>query len=291
MPVDKLINILVFITLIQLMVTIGLGVTIQQVAAVATNWRMVGSAAIANYVLVPACAVVLLTVFQSPPLVAAGFLITAACPGAPYAPPYTGVAKGNVPVAVGLMALLAGSSALVAPLILSVALPLVARDEILTINAFKMDETLFVTQLLPMAAGMAIRALWPKLAEYWIGPSKRLSLFLNVAVVGLIVASQYRLFLAIRPAAFAGMLALILASLGFGWLLGGKGEGDRVAMAFSTGVRNFGVSLVIATTSFPGTQAVTVALVYGLFQTIVLALAAAGWGHWAMRPGRAARKT
>jgi BASS family bile acid:Na+ symporter len=193
------------------------------------------------------------------------------------------MAKGDVPVAVGLMALLAGSSAFVAPVLLSVTLPLVARDEVLTINAFKMDETLFVTQLLPLAAGIAIRARWPELAKYLFGPAKRLSLFLNVSVVGLIVASQYHLLLAIRPAAFAGMLALVLASFGFGWLLGGNGEGNRVAMAFATGVRNFGVSLVIATASFPGTQAVEVALAYGLFQTIVLALLAAAWGRWATR--------
>lgn len=67
------------------------------------------------------------------------------------------------------------------------------------------------------------------------------------------------------------------------WLLGGDGEGNRVAMAFATGVRNFGVSLVIATASFPGTEAVEVALAYGLFQTIVLALLAAAWGQWAIR--------
>jgi hypothetical protein len=45
-------------------------------------------------------------------------------------------------------------------------------------------------------------------------------------------------------------------------------------MAFSTDVRNASVSLVIATVSFPGTPAVTAALAYGLFQTVVLALLA-----------------
>jgi BASS family bile acid:Na+ symporter len=286
MSIDRIINSLVFITLIQLMATIGLGVTIKQVTAVATNWRLLLAAAIANYVLVPACAVLLLLVFRSPAMVAAGFLITAVCPGAPYAPPYTAIAKGNVPVAVGLMALLAASSALVAPALLSVTLPLVVRDEPLTISAIQMDETLFVTQLLPLAAGIAIRARRPNLAERLISPAKRLSLFLNVGVVGLIVASQYRLLLAISPEAFVGMLALVLASLCFGWLVGGNGEDHRVAMAFSTAVRNFGVSLVIATASFPGTGAVEAALAYGLFQTVVLAILAAAWGRRTIRSGK-----
>jgi BASS family bile acid:Na+ symporter len=281
MSIDRIINVLVLITLIQLMATIGLGVTIRQVTDVATNGRLLAAAAIANYVLVPGCALILLLIFRSPAMVAAGFLIAAVCPGAPYAPPYTAIARGNVPVAVGLMALLAASSALVAPALLSVTLPLVARDEVLTINAIQIDETLFATQLLPLAVGIAIRARRPELAENLIGPAKRLSFFLNVSVVGLIVASQYRLLLAIRPEAFVGMFALVLASFGFGWLLGGNGEGDRVAMAFSTAVRNFGVSLVIATASFPRTEAVEAALAYGLFQTIVLAILAAAWGRWA----------
>ena len=51
------------------------------------------------------------------------------------------------------------------------------------------------------------------------------------------------------------------------------------AMAIATSVRNVGVSLVIATSSFPGTQAVTAALASALFQTILMAIVALGWGR------------
>jgi len=52
------------------------------------------------------------------------------------------------------------------------------------------------------------------------------------------------------------MLALVIATLVIGWLLGGPRSGQRTAMGFSPGMRNVGVSLVIATASFPGTPAV-----------------------------------
>ena len=279
MPIDQIVSVLVNVTLVQLMATIGLGVTIRQVGAVAMNGRLVAAAAAANYLLVPAFAVALLLLFKSPALVAAGFLITAVCPGAPYGPPFTALAKGDVPVSVGLMALLAASSAIVSPLLLYAALPLVASDQALTINVLQMDETLFATQLSPLAAGVLLRAWRPQLAERLIKPSKRLSLILNLATVGLIVAVHYKLLLDIRPIGYAGMLALALANVGVGWALGGEGEGHRVAMAFSTGVRNVGVGLVIATASFPGTPAVTAALAYALFQTIMLALLAFVWGR------------
>lgn len=54
MSIDRMINVLVTITLIQMMVAIGLGVTLAQVVDVARNRRLVARAALANYVLVPA---------------------------------------------------------------------------------------------------------------------------------------------------------------------------------------------------------------------------------------------
>ena len=123
MTTDRLINILVTITLIEMMAAIGLGVKFSDLAGVARDWRLVGRAAIANYICVPAATIGLLLLFDSHPMVAAGFLILAVCPGAPYGPPFTGLAKGNVAVSVGLMVILAGSSALLAPVLLQLLLP------------------------------------------------------------------------------------------------------------------------------------------------------------------------
>src|SRR5436305_14450542 len=87
MTIDKLINFLVTITLIEMMVAIGLSVTFADLAGVVRNWRLVARAALANYVCVPAATVGLLLLFAAHPMVAAGFLILAVCPGAPYGPP------------------------------------------------------------------------------------------------------------------------------------------------------------------------------------------------------------
>src|SRR5262245_46298269 len=106
MTTDQLINLLAAVTLVEMMVAIGLGVTFAEVLAVARNAPLVVRAVVANYVGVPAAAVGLLLLFDAQPLIAAGFLIAAVCPGAPYGPPFTGLARGNVPAAVGLMVIL-----------------------------------------------------------------------------------------------------------------------------------------------------------------------------------------
>src|SRR5690242_16611093 len=123
---DRLINILAAVTLVELMLTIGLGASVPDVWGVARDWRGVTRALAANYLLVPAAAVGLIVLFRADTMVAAGVLVVAVCPGAPYGPPFTAIAKGDVARAVGLMVILAGSSAILAPVLLQLLLPLIA---------------------------------------------------------------------------------------------------------------------------------------------------------------------
>jgi bile acid:Na+ symporter, BASS family len=284
MPIERIVNILAAVTLFEMMVTIGLGVKVADVAAVARDWRTVARAFAANYVLVPAAAVGLLVLFHAAPMVAAGFLIAAVCPGAPYGPPFTGLAKGNVPLAVGLMLILAASSAIVAPLLLHLLLPLVSRAQRVNVDTAKMVETLVGAQLLPLCAGLLLRHRWPALAGRLEGPARVLSLILNLVLLGTILTIQFRLLIAIPPRAFGGMALLVLAALAAGWLLGGPGRAERTAMAVATSVRNVAVSLVIAMASFPGTPAIVATTAFALFQTIMMALIALAWGRLARAP-------
>lgn len=279
MTVDRIINVLVTVTLVEMMIAIGLGVTLAEMIRVVRNPRLLVQAALANCVCVPAAAVGLLLVYRVPPMVAAGFLIAAVCPGAPYGPPFTALAKGNVAVSVGLMVVLAGSSAVLAPLLLGFLLTRLGGGSSLSVDAGKMVVTLLVTQLLPLCIGLVVRQWRPTLAARLLTPANRLSAVLNLSAIGLILAVQFRSLTAIRPVGFLGMLALVLAALAAGWALGLPGSGNRRAMAITTSVRNVGVGLVIATSSFPGTPAVTATLAFALFQTVVMALVAVGWGR------------
>jgi BASS family bile acid:Na+ symporter len=286
MTIDRIVNLLAMLTLFEMMVTIGLGVAVAEVVAIARDWRAVACAGLANYVIVPLVALGLLLLFHAEPLVAAGFLIAAVCPGAPYGPPLTGLAKGNVALAVGLMMLLAGSSALLAPLLLRLLLPFASGDAQVQIDVVKMIGTLLGAQLLPLALGLFLRHRHPALADRLQKPGQRLTALLNLVLLATILTAQFDTLIAIHPRAFAGMTAFVAAGLAAGWLLGGPGPADRIAMAMATAVRNVAVTLVIAVASFPGTLAVTAATAFGLFQTILVALVALAWGRLTTATGK-----
>lgn len=281
MTIGQVTNLLAAITVLQMMVTIGLGVTVGDVLTVARNWRMVSLAAVANYVVVPAVAVGLLLLFRPDPMVAAGFLIAAVCPGAPYGPPFTAIAKGNVILAVGLMVILAGSSAILAPLLLQLLLPVVAGagDRPLSVDGGKILSTLVLIQLLPMCVGLYLRQRHPALADRLLRPFTTLSKLLNLALIAVVLAVQFPVLAQIRLAGYGGMLALVIASAAAGWLAGGSGPEGRKTLSITTSVRNVGVSLVIATASFSGTPAVGATTAFGLFQTVLIALVALSWGR------------
>ncbi len=273
---DKVINVAISVTLFEMMVAIGLGITWKEIANVIRRAGFVASAALANYFVVPAVTVVLLLIFQAQPMVAAGFLLIAVCPGAPYGPPFTSIGKGNVPAAVGLMVVLAGSSAILAPLLLALLLPFVLKGTQLNVDGPKMVATLLLTQLLPLVLGLVVRALRPSLAMRFLKPANRLSALLNIVVLGAILVLQYKTLLQIPARGFVGMMLLVLISFAVGWMVGGSATPDRKALGLTTSTRNAAVALVIATASFPGTTAVTAVLAYAVFQTLIVAMIAAG---------------
>jgi len=278
MSLDQVISLLVAVTLIEMSFATGLGVRLADVVGAAKNGQQLLGAGLANYVAVPAAAVTLILLVDADPLVAAGILILAVCPGAPYGPPLTALARGTTATSVGLMVILAGSSVVLAPLLLSALLPLTTGGADLHVDPLGMLAAIMVTQLLPLCCGLAISHWRPALAERWRSPMIAISKILNAATLALILISQFpQLLDVVRPGGIIGMLILLGVSLGAGWIAGGPGSGDRKAVALTTAIRNVGLGLVITAGAFAGTPAATAVLVYGLVQLLGSFLLALWW--------------
>lgn len=280
MRLDAIINLGATVALFFMMIGVGLGLSVWDLLKVSRDWRLALRAGIANYLLVPAAAVALIFLFQPEPMVAAGFLIAVVCPGAPFAPVLATIAKGTAATAVGVMAILAGSSAIIAPLLLRFLLPLVAGHGNLTIDPLKIITTLIMSQFLPLGLGLALHHAKPRLAERLQAPLNRFSAFLNLALFTLILTAQFKLLQQIRLSGYLGMSIMVAATLLAGWLLGRSEGNQRKTMAITTSARNVGVALVIVASSFPGTPVVTAATAFALFQILAVVLVVIVWGRF-----------
>ncbi len=280
MTIEGMVKLLVSAAVIEMMVTVGLAVAAAELVSVAGNVRLLARVAVANYVLVPAATVALLMAFGAHPMVAAGFLILAFCPGAPFGPPLAVLAGGNAALSVGWMTILAVSSAFIAPASLYLLLPRVAGVQEMTFAVVcRMTGTLVGVQLLPLGVGLGIRHFWPGLAGRALDPARKLGKVLNLGAIALVVAIYYPLMADVKLEGFVGMLLLLAASLAAGWLLGGRDAASRKTLSLTTALRNVAVGLVIATDAFAGTPAETAVLAYGIVGVLGSLLIAWVWGR------------
>jgi bile acid:Na+ symporter, BASS family len=277
MILDWAIGPVVAVTLIEMMFATGLGVRLADVVGAAADRRLVLRAGLANYVTIPLVTVVLLRLLDADPTVAIGLLILASCPGAPYGPPPAALAGGTTALSIGLMVMLAGSSVLVAPLLLPVLLPLTPAGADVQVDPLAMLFTILLTQLVPLCCGLGLNQSRPALAARLLGPAVALGKVLNAAMLALVLASYWTQLLEVRLAAVLGMLTLLGFSLLCGWLAGGARQADRRAVALTTSIRNVGLGIGVTATAFAGTSAVTAVLAYGLVQLFGSLLVALWW--------------
>jgi bile acid:Na+ symporter, BASS family len=261
----KLLNV---VALMAIMLAMGLQVKFDAVMASTRPVRRVLLGLVANYVLVPIVTLLLLQVFQANPMVSIGFFVLAVCPGAPVGPPATTIAGGNIAWAIGMMVILSGLSAILAPALLAVMVPLLVPESNLQIDYLAIAEALLIAQMLPLAVGLLVHHKAPRFTEKIVKPLTLVANILLLLLVVLIVATQYEMLAAVRLRGWFGMTLLLLASLGIGWLCGGADSAIRKTLALTTASRNVAVGLVIVTSNFADTPAVTAVVAFGLVSIV-----------------------
>ncbi len=261
---EVLMKLLTTVGLIAIMLTMGLKVTVSEVMASMRKplYQVLGL--FVNFVLVPAVTLGLLRVFDPHPMVCVGFVILAVCPGAPVGPPFVSIAKGDVAGAVGLMVLLSVLSVLLSPVLLQTLLSQLLPGGEVRVNYRAIVETLLAVQLLPLLGGLAIHHAWPTLARRMAKPLGMLANVLLLTAIVLVLIREFPTLALIRLRGWVGMLLLVGASLGLGWVCGGSSRAGRKTLALTTAARNAAVALVIVSRNFAGTPAATAVVAYML---------------------------
>ncbi len=285
MNAARFITLLNVAALVTMMLAMGLQVRFEAVASSLRPLHRIASGLIANYVLAPVLTVGLLYLFQARAMVSAGFLTLAVCPGAAFGPVAATIARGNVAWAVGMMMILAGSSAVLSPALVSLSMTWIAPGSNLQIDYPAVLRVLLLAQLLPLAAGLALRQWAPWLAEKAADLVYRLANVMMLVLIGAILATQYEMLAAIRIRGWTGMILLFAGSLGIGWFCGGPDLAVRRALSVTTTGRNAAVALLIVNRSFAGSEAVTAVVAYALVSILGTFVFASFLGRTADSPG------
>ena len=247
------------------MLAMGSGLTIWQIIDPLRNIRLVLLALLANFVLMPLGALALAKLLWLDDPFAVGLLVLGCAAGAPFLPKLAELAKGNLAFSVGAMVLLMIVTVGYLPVVMPLLLPGV------TVDPWKIARSLVLLMLLPLAAGLALKAYYEDMAVRakpvldWISNASLILLMLLISAAN--IDKVLDVF------GTRGILAgLLFIALGFviGWLLGGPGNDTRRVLALGTAQRNIAAALVVASQSFSDPKVVVMVIVVAIVGLIIL---------------------
>ena len=247
------------------MLAMGLGLTIREIIAPLRNARLVLLALLANFVLMPLGALTLAKLLWLDNPFAVGLLVLGCAAGAPFLPKLAELAKGNLAFSVGAMVLLMVVTVGYLPLVMPLLLPGV------TVDPWNIARSLVLLMLLPLAAGLALKARYEDLARRVKPVFDWISNVSLILLVLLITAANIDKVLQVfgTRGILAGLLFIALG-LGIGWLLGGPDGDTRRVLALGTGQRNIAAALVVASQSFSDPKVIVMVIVVAIVGLVVL---------------------
>ena len=256
------------LALILVMGGLGLSLTPADFRRVIVFPKAVAIGLVAELVVPPLIAFLLAYLLAPTPAIAVGAVIVAACASGVTSNAYTFAARADVALCVTLSALTSIITVFTIPLLTYLALQLFyEQGQIPALPIGEMLRTLITVTIVPVAAGMIVRALAPVFAERVLEPLRRLVLVLLIVVLSSAALSSYGV---IRDnLATAGLLVVAMnvftMAAGYGVArLGKLPASQAVTIVYEVGVQNLALALLITLTILRSPELAVTALLYAV---------------------------
>jgi BASS family bile acid:Na+ symporter len=267
-----------------LVFAVALDLTFAQFRRVLTRPLVAAVGLAAQFVILPAVAFLVGFLIAGTPSVAIGLLLVACCPGGALSNYLTGVSRGDVATSISMTAVSTVASVVVTPLLFAMWVSLNPETAVvlrsIDIDAKRVALIMLIMFVLPVTAGMLLRARRPHLAESmrtWVG---RAAMVVFGAMVILVVGSNLRSIFGHGMAPLVPVLTTFSIASALGLTLArvtGLDAAAQRAVVFEVAVQNVALAIALAVAFFPSLAgvAVTSALWGVVHVTLGFALAAA----------------
>jgi predicted Na+-dependent transporter len=267
-PIPGWLAVLVFATVFSVMLSLGLMLGREQIAAALRRRVVLFALLFAVVVPVPALAVLLVELFGIRGAVAAGILLMAISPGAPVALRRAIEAGGQSAFAPALHLAIVMTAVITVPASLAILDAIYEKD--FAITPFDVAKQVFVAQLLPLGLGAALRAYRPAIAERIEPRLTRASNLMLFALALAVLVVLWRPLEEVGWTPFAAGAALSACALLVGAAFAGRDAPARPAGAVAAAMRNPGLALLIASANHLPAAVIASVFGYALGLTIVV---------------------
>lgn len=232
-----------------IMLGLGLSLSLDDFRRVAKAPRAVFVGLLCQTLLLPAGCWLIVRAFELPGVFAVGLMLLAASPGGASANLFSHLARGDVALNITLTAVNSVLSLITLPIVVSLSLTAFLGEDRTVSLGFTKVLQVFAVVLVPVSAGMLVRARREAFAKRLDRPIRTVSVvFLLLVILGAIIKERDTLPGYFQQVGLAA-LAFNLLSLGVGYFLPQVfklGRRQAVAIGMEVGVHNGALAITIA---------------------------------------------
>lgn len=258
--------------LFTVMMAMGLALTLQDLKQVLVKPKAIIAGLSAQLLLLPAITIGLGFLFFSPPIIAAGAIILAACPGGVTSNAYVFSARADIALSVGMTTIASMVTVFSIPFLTLFALDLhLDRSEMPALSALQMTWTLAQFTIIPVALGMTFRAWQPGLAIRALEPLRIITLIALVLIAAIGTISAWDTIVANIWTAGILMATINIVAMSLGYGLGNLLRlpfKQMASITFEVGVQNLSIALFVCLTFLKSPDLAVATFVYALFMKI-----------------------
>ena len=255
------------IALAFIMFALGLGLTFDDFARVATRPRDFLIGAASQIILLPLVAFLLVSVWPMPPELALGVMIIAAAPGGVTSNILTAFGRGDVALSISMTAVISLLSVITIPLIVVFSYAHLIGGEGRDVSVAETAISVFVIVTVPVVIGLFVRRYAERFAIGFEPTVRTISAALFILVLaGAIFAERANI---VEYFAQAGLVTLVLnlVMMALAYLIArlfASGAPQRIAISLECGLQNGTLAIAVAALLFDGGLAVVPAGTYSL---------------------------
>jgi BASS family bile acid:Na+ symporter len=236
------------VSLAFIMFSLGLSLKPEDFITAASRPQVLLAGALAQIVLLPIVAYILILLFGIQGQLAIGIMVLSCCPGGITSNVMTKLARGDVAMSISLTALASIATAFTLPAILKLSSTLLQSAELLSLSIISLSFKVFALATLPVFIGLVTgRRLGCKAAEL----SRTLGKIANIlfsAILIVVLVNQWSIFRGNISNLGPALLALNLIMLSLGLVVGsifGLMPKQSTALAVEAGFQNGTIGIVV----------------------------------------------
>jgi len=266
-----------------LVFAVALDLTWAQFQSVLSKPKAPGIGLLAQYLILPGVAFAIGMLMADTPSIALGVLLVACCPAGALSNYLTGVARGNVATSVSMTAISTLLSIVVTPLLVAFWAALNPETkavlEQIVIDPQRVVIVLLIMLIVPVAAGMILRAKRPETADSIRLRVRRIAGIVFAVVVAILLLGNIRVLGNFAKTALPPVLITFAIAVALGWGLAqvsGLTAPDRRAVTLEVAFQNVALAIGLAVVFFPALAGVAItSILWGVVHlTLGFAIAA-----------------